>query len=94
MAPDILVTLPDSRHIKLAFAINILLRNLHVMHGIWRNKALLTEYQVGQYDAAVRTFGLVWSALKWKGTVWVHWVVRHSMFFISKYREGGPFEHS
>ena len=87
---SILVSLPD-RSVKLSFAIQILLRNLHCMHQVWRTKERLTDEQIKQYEVAVKTFGMIWRCLNWKSTVWIHWVVRHSLVFVAKYRVHGLF---
>ena len=84
--PALSVNLPDGRSISFSMAIRVLLQHLCVMHGIWRVKFLLDLATIDKYADSVRTFGMVWEGLNWKSTVWVHWVVRHSLFYITKYR--------
>ena len=53
---------------------------------MWRVKTLFTDVQVQEYVADIDTFAQCWQAFGWKPTVWVHWVVAHSAFFVKRYK--------
>ena len=52
----------------------------------WHYKAWLTDAQVEEGKAAAARLGQVWEMPRWKPTVWVHWGVAHSGFYVERYR--------
>ena len=67
-------------------AIRVLFLALADLHTIWRKKELLSPQDIDFYHKAVEKLRAGWTALQWKPTVWVHWIVRHSGYFASTLR--------
>ena len=66
--------------------LRILLRSLKLAHGFWHSKVELTLEDVTRYDLSIDQFAKCWHAFKWKPSVWVHWMVAHSGYYIHKHR--------
>jgi hypothetical protein len=64
----------------------ILMRSLHVVHTLWRTKEYLTHAQVVEYERNIELFAKCWHAFKWKPSVWVHWMVAHSTFYVKLHK--------
>ena len=63
--------------LNMACAVQRLLRTLHSLHTLWRQKAHLSVEDLDLYLNLMTLFGRLWHALRWKVSTWVHWVVRH-----------------
>ncbi len=74
------------REVKVHAALRILLRALSCLHSFWRQKTYLTDHEVVEYQRNIDLFANCWHAFQWKPTVWVHWMVAHSGFFMKTYR--------
>ena len=76
----------NSKALSYHVVVRILLTSLHKLHNLWHCHSYFTDEQLAQYDAHILTFQKAWVALKWKPTIWVHWTIAHSSFFVHKYR--------
>ena len=56
------------------------------LHTLWRKKDYLSDVVVEEAERWAKTFGQCWKLMGWKATVWVHWRVCHSIWFVRKYR--------
>ena len=72
------ITFAPGRLMKPRAVLQVLLGSLRSMHAIWRLRRRVTDEEVVSYRAMVGKFAQCWAALRWKGTVWVHWVIVHS----------------
>ena len=84
--PDTTVLFHTGQQVRAYAVLRTLLRHLTQMHAAWRQHYLLTSKEVGQYKKSVAGFADCWRALTWKPTMWVHWVVCHSGFFMARHR--------
>ena len=55
-------------------------------HTLWRKKAYLSDVEVEEAERWARKLGECWKLMGWKTTVWVHWTVCHSGWFVQNYR--------
>ena len=56
------------------------------LQTLWHHKAWLTDAQVEEGKSATTRLGQFGEMLGWKPTVWVHWAVAHSRFYMERYR--------
>ena len=84
-AKEVRVTLPCGREILALAALRALLRSFHIIHGVWRQVDPVLPTVLNGYTEAIDTFSSCWRAFHWKPTVWVHWMVCHSAFFLRTY---------
>ena len=55
------------------------------LHTWWRKKVYLRDIEVEEAERRVKKLGQCWKLMGWKATVWVHWTVCHSGWFVRKY---------
>ena len=55
-------------------------------HTLWRKKVYLSDVEVEEAEKWAKKLGECWKLMGWKATVWVHWTVCHSGWFVRKYR--------
>lgn len=67
--------------LKFSAAIGALFQAIHGMHTFWRQKTSLTPTDRQKYRSIVERFGIVWRALRWRVSTWVHWT--RLFFFFS-----------
>ena len=70
---------------KVHVVLRILMNSLQSMFALWHTPRFLLEEEILRYEKVTKTFARTWQALAWKPTVWVHWMVAHSTFFVKKY---------
>ena len=74
------------RDILVSVAMRLLLRALLSMASTWYSVGSATLNDVVIYREACTQFGALWQAFGWKPTVWVHWIGRHSSWYLLKWR--------
>ena len=74
----------NGQTVKIRLKVRILLTSLRWMHSIWSSKHLINDNDLSVYRSHLSRFMQAWTALTWKPTVWVHWIVAHSHFFPPK----------
>ena len=72
--------------IKVYTAVHTIWRTLTHLHTLWRKKAYLSVIEVEEANRWAKKLGDRWKLMGWKATVWVHWTVCHSGWFVRKYR--------
>jgi hypothetical protein len=84
MEQSINVCIPvDNDEVRVSAVVNVLLTSLENIHSLWRVKSYLSQNQIQSYTSHVNKFRQMWTVLKWKPTVWVHWLCAHSVFYVS-----------
>lgn len=71
--------------LKFSSSIEALFRALHGLHAFWRQKTSLTQSDRQKYRLLVERFGMVWHALGWRVSTWVHWTVCHSSALVDRH---------
>ena len=66
--------------------VRVLLTALKTLYHLWHQHSYLTDDQLTLYDSALDRFTKSWVALNWKPTIWVHWTVAHSSFYVHRLR--------
>ena len=84
--PQDTVVLPGGQPAYAHAVLRTLLRAFTNIHNFWRQTDLLNSRQLQEYDTAIVQFGRCWQGLGWKATVWVHWTVAHSGYFMARFR--------
>ena len=56
------------------------------LHTLWKKKDYLSDVEVEEAERWAKKLGQCWKPMGWKVTVWVHWTVCHSGWFVRKYR--------
>ena len=80
--PNTQIAFPGGRGILVHAVLRTLLRGFRTLHQFWHQPADLSEAQLQDYERALGTCRQCWQALQWRPTVWVHWVMAHSLFFL------------
>ena len=70
-------------------AVRILVNALAGLHTLWRTKTPLTSAQLNLYADLTTRFRLAWSGLRWKPTVWVHWMAARTRLCLEGILRGG-----
>lgn len=81
----------SGRAVQYHFVLSILTQKLAHMYGFWGKRETLTPDDLRDYSEAVDRFRECWTALKWRGTPWVHWVCAHSTHFLFTHRTWSAF---
>lgn len=76
----------STRFVNVHSALQTLLHSLKCIHVFWRQPNPLTNDQFNAYHTNVNKFAQCWGAFKWKGTVWVHWVIAHSSYLMQQFK--------
>ena len=63
-----------------------IIRSAADLHGLWRKETFLSDPEVACADQAAKQLGVCWSLMKWKPTLWLHWMVAHGAWVLRKYR--------
>ena len=63
-----------------------MLNSVVQLHTVWRQKRLLSDEEVSQAEQAVKQLGHCSNVMGWKPTLWVHWTIAQSTWFLRKYR--------
>ena len=66
--------------------LHVVLTNFFQCHSIWHKQCMLDPKDIENYGRLCTEFGEAWSALSWKSTPWVHWMVVHSTSLLKKHR--------
>lgn len=82
---DVLVPF-SGREVRPHVVLRVMLTNFQTLYNMWQLKAPLSDGQVSQCAQLTCMLGHTWRAFNWKPTVWVHWVIAHSAFFVKEYR--------
>ena len=69
-----LLKLRGGRTIVLHGAVRIMLRALHMLFNLWRQKQCLSPAQEAEHANQVGFLREMWQAAGWRPTVWLHWV--------------------
>ena len=81
---------PDRRApngaIEVYTVVHTILLALTHLHTLWRKKAYLSDVEVEEAERWAKKLGECWKLMGWKATVWVHWTVCHSGWFVRNYR--------
>ena len=77
---------PGGRHTLVIAVLRILFRTLRTVYAAWHQKTYLTDSDVDAYAKSVVQIQQCWHAFKWKPSVWLHWLVAHSTYFIRVHR--------
>ena len=72
--------------IKVCTEVHTIFLALTHLHTLWRKKAYLSDVEVEEAKRWAKKLGDCWKLMGWKATVWVHWTVCHSGWFVRKYR--------
>ena len=84
-APECKIKMAPTRWVRLHALVRGMLRALSTLHELWWKHEPLTTADLQRYVNGVGTFADCWVAFQWRPTVWVHWVVCHSAFFMGQY---------
>ena len=68
--------------VRVSVVCRIMMRSLSIVHSFWRSKDYLTTEQIVEYERNIVQFAKSWHAFQWKPSVWVHWMVAHSTYYI------------
>ena len=71
---------------KVYSVVHTMLLALNHLHTLWRKKVYLSDVEVEEAERWAQKLGECWKLMGWKATVWVHWTVCHSGWFVRKYR--------
>ena len=82
-APTITVSVAG-RSVLVHVAISVLLSSLTALYMLHSSKFPLSVSDRQSHSNHLQRFAQVWHAMQWKPTVWVHWLVAHSNFFLYK----------
>ena len=81
---------PDRRTpngaIKVYTVVHTILLALINLHTLWTKKAYLSDVDVEEAERWAKKLGEGWKLMGWKATVWMHWTVCHSGWFVRNYR--------
>ena len=66
--------------------LHVVLTNFFHCHSIWHKPGTLDPKDIESYTKWCTEFGEAWSALSWKSTPWVHWMLVHSIAVLKKHR--------
>ena len=72
--------------IKVYSVVHTMLLALTHPHTLWRKKVYLSDVEVEEAEIRAKKLGQCWKLMGSKATVWVHWAVCHSGWFVWKYR--------
>ena len=72
--------------IKVYTVVPTMLLALTHLHTVWRKKDYHSDVDVEEAERWAKKLGQCWKLMGWKATVWVHWTVCHSGWFVRKYR--------
>ena len=56
------------------------------LHTVWQQKTWLTDEEVSHAEQAAKQMGHCWQLMGWNPTLWVHWTIACSAWFLRKYR--------
>ena len=85
------VAFPGGRGVLVHAVVRTLLRGLGTLHAFWRQEANLSDNQLREYESALTRCRQCWEALQWRPTVWVHWVMAHSLCLLQMFRNLAVF---
>ena len=88
---DTQVIFHGGRGVMLHAVVRTLLRGLGTLHAYWRQEGNLSDSQLQEYETALTRCRHCWEALQWRPTVWVHWVMAHSMCLLQTFRNLAVF---
>ena len=71
--------------IKVYTVVHTMLLALTHLHTLWRKKDYLSDVEVEEAERWAKKLGQCWKLMGWKATVWVHWTVCNSGWFVRKY---------
>ena len=77
---------PEGRRVLVIAVLRILFRALKTVYHFWRLKTYLSDEELLVYEQSVVQIQHCWHAFKWKPSVWVHWLVAHSNFYMKTHR--------
>ena len=66
--------------------VHTMLLALTHLHTLSRKKDYPSDVEVVEADRWTKKLGQCWKLMGWKATLWVHWTVCHSGWFVRKYR--------
>ena len=69
---------------KVYTVVHTMLLALTHLHTLWRKKVYLSDVEVEEAERWAKKLGQCWKLMGWKATVWVHWTVCHSGWFVRK----------
>ena len=72
--------------IKVYTVVHTMLLALTHLHTLWRKNVCPSDVEVEEAERWAKKLGHCWKLMGWKTTVWVHWTVCHSGWFVRKYR--------
>ena len=64
---------------------------LSTRHSFWRQEEDLSDVQLRDYEGALGRCRQCWEAMQWRPTVWVHWVMAHSLCLLQTFRNLSVF---
>ena len=73
----------ENKNLRVYTIVFSMLKSVVQLHTVWRQKTWLGDEQAEQ---AAKQLGHCWNLMGWKQTLWVHWTVAHSTWFLRKYR--------
>ena len=83
--PDRVLNVRGAQKVSSHAVLRTMLRALMALHSVWIQKTFTPPNGVSLYQQDLQRFCICWHAFQWKPTVWVHWIVCHSLFFLRAY---------